>query len=330
MKTIVIRGHGDLDRVACENWPDPQPGPADVLVRVRACGLNHLDLWVLKGMPGLPVSFPRIPGGDIAGEVAAVGPNAGGIAVGTPVLIDPEMSGDPVHNEVLGEHLNGGLCEQIAVRASNLIPLPRGVSFEDAACLPIAYGTAWRMMVRRGRVRAGESVVILGASGGVGVACLQIAKLLGATVYAVSSSDEKLARLRALGADETINGAAADFSAAVWALTRKRGADVVINFTGGDTWMPSVRLLKRHGRLLNCGATAGFAVNTDLRYLWRREIAILGSNSWERGDLDELLAMVADRRLRPVIHKIFPLHEARAAMAALRDRKAVGKIVVMP
>lgn len=299
-------------------------------MQVRACGLNHLDLWVLKGTPGLPIRFPCIPGGDIAGEVAALGAGVSGIAVGARVLIDPEMSADPVHNEVLGEHMNGGFCEWIAVRASNLIPLPAGVSFTDAAALPIAYGTAWRMLQARGCVQPGETVVILGASGGVGVACLQIAKLLGATVYAISTAAEKCARLRDLGADETIDAAREDFSAAVWRLTEKRGADVMINFTGGDTWMPSIRLLKRHGRLLNCGATAGFTVATDLRYLWRREIQVLGSNSWERSDLVDLLQLVESRRLAPVIHRTYPLADARAAMAELRDRRAVGKIVVTP
>ena len=330
MKAVAIHAHGDLDQVHLEDRPDPAPGPGEVLVRVHACGLNHLDLWVLKGMPGLPVDMPRIPGGDIAGEVEARGDGVSGWRPGDRVLVDPELGDDPAHNRVLGEHVDGGLCERIAVPAENLVRLPDAVSFVQAACLPVAYGTAWRMMGERGRVKAGERVLVLGASGGVGTACVQIGRLLDATVYAAAGSDEKLARLRDLGADHGINYAKEDFSRAAWHMTGKRGMDVIVNFTGGDTWVPSIRALARHGRLLTCGATAGYDPRTDIRYIWRREVTIVGCNSWERDDLTTLLDMVATGRLEPVVHATFPLCRARDAMAELRERRVIGKVIVVP
>jgi alcohol dehydrogenase len=326
MRAIVVKAHGGLDQIALVDWPEPKAAPGQAVVTVRACGLNYLDIFVRRGMPGLPVQMPRIPGGDISGVVADVGAGVGRDWIGRRVLVDPHIK----PGGALGEHDHGGLCERIAIDAENLIALPDDVSFEDAAALPIAYGTAWRMMRTRGQVRAGESVLILGASGGVGTACVQIAKNAGATVLACASSAAKLDRLRALGADHLIDYTREDFSARAWELTGRKGCDVIVNYTGGDTWVPSLRALARHGRLLTCGATAGYDPPTDIRYIWRREVNIVGANGWTRTDLEELLEEVRHRRIRPIIDRVFPLEESREAMRIVEEREVFGKVLVRP
>lgn len=326
MRAIVVKAHGGLDQIALVDWPEPKAAPGQAVVTVRACGLNYLDIFVRRGMPGLPVQMPRIPGGDISGVVADVGAGVGRDWIGRRVLVDPHIK----PGGALGEHDHGGLCERIAIDAENLIALPDDVSFEDAAALPIAYGTAWRMMRTRGQVRAGETVLILGASGGVGTACVQIAKNAGATVLACASSAAKLDRLRALGADHLIDYTREDFSARAWELTGRKGCDVIVNYTGGDTWVPSLRALARHGRLLTCGATAGYDPPTDIRYIWRREVNIVGANGWTRTDLEELLEEVRHRRIRPIIDRVFPLEESREAMRIVEDREVFGKVLVRP
>lgn len=326
MRAIVVKAHGGLDQIALVDWPEPKAAPGQAVVTVRACGLNYLDIFVRRGMPGLPVQMPRIPGGDISGVVADVGAGVGRDWIGRRVLVDPHIK----PGGALGEHDHGGLCERIAIDAENLIALPDDVSVEDAAALPIAYGTAWRMMRTRGQVRAGETVLILGASGGVGTACVQIAKNAGATVLACASSAAKLDRLRALGADHLIDYTREDFSARAWELTGRKGCDVIVNYTGGDTWVPSLRALARHGRLLTCGATAGYDPPTDIRYIWRREVNIVGANGWTRTDLEELLEEVRHRRIRPIIDRVFPLEESREAMRIVEDREVFGKVLVRP
>jgi alcohol dehydrogenase len=326
MRAIVVKAHGGLDQIALVDWPEPKAAPGQAVVTVRACGLNYLDIFVRRGMPGLPVQMPRIPGGDISGVVADVGAGVGRDWIGRRVLVDPHIK----PGGALGEHDHGGLCERIAIDAENLIALPDDVSFEDAAALPIAYGTAWRMMRTRGQVRAGETVLILGASGGVGTACVQIAKNAGATVLACASSAAKLDRLRALGADHLIDYTREDFSARAWELTGRKGCDVIVNYTGGDTWVPSLRALARHGRLLTCGATAGYDPPTDIRYIWRREVNIVGANGWTRTDLEELLEEVRHRRIRPIIDRVFPLEESREAMRIVEEREVFGKVLVRP
>ncbi|HEY7517267.1 MAG TPA: zinc-binding dehydrogenase [Methylomirabilota bacterium] len=326
MRAIVVKAHGGLEQIALVDWPEPKAAPGQAVVTVRACGLNYLDIFVRRGMPGLPVQMPRIPGGDISGVVADVGAGVDRTWIGRRVLVDPHIK----PGGALGEHDHGGLCERIAIDAENLIALPDDVSFEDAAALPIAYGTAWRMMRTRGQVREGESVLILGASGGVGTACVQIAKNAGATVIACASSTSKLDRLRELGADHLIDYTREDFSARAWELSGRQGCDVVVNYTGGDTWVPSLRALARHGRLLTCGATAGYDPRTDIRYIWRREVTIVGANGWTRTDLEELLEEVRHGRIEPIIDRVFPLEESREAMRVLEDREVFGKVLVRP
>jgi alcohol dehydrogenase len=327
VRAVVFEGHGGLDRVKLRtDWPEPTAGPKQAVVDVRACGLNYLDIFVRRGMPGLAVEMPRIPGGDISGVVSAVGAGVDRSWIGRRVMIDPHIK----PGGALGEHANGGLCDRIAVDGDNLIAMPDTVSFEQAAALPIAYGTAWRMMIARGQVQKGEMVLILGASGGVGTACVQIAKNLGAEVIACASSGAKLQRLKELGADHLIDYAREDFSSRAWHISGKKGVDVIVNYTGGDTWVPSLRALALHGRLLTCGATAGYDPPEDIRYIWRREVNIIGCNGWTREDLEQLLAEVAKGTIRPIIDGVFPLEQAAEAMRVIEDREVFGKVILRP
>src|SRR5258708_19030802 len=280
MKAMIIKAQGGLDNLVYDDWPEPEPGSGEVLLRVRACGLNHLDIFVRRGMPGMPVPMPFISGGDIAGEIAALGPDVAGWRVGERVLVNPSTP-----KGMMGEEIPGGMAEYVCAPQENLLRIPDGVSFEAAACLPVAYGTAFRMLTVRGKLEPGEKVLILGASGGVGTAAVQIAKMIGAEVLAAASSADKLDRLRALGADHLIDYTKEDFSREAWRISGKQGVDVVVNYTGGDTWVPALRALKRHGRLLTCGATAGFAPQEDIRYIWTRQLNIVGCNGWAPADI---------------------------------------------
>jgi alcohol dehydrogenase len=335
MRAVAIYQHGGPDcLVHEERFPDPLPGDGEAIVRVRATSLNYHDVFTRRGMPGIKIGMPMIMGLDIAGEIDELGPGAAGWAVGDRVLVDPI---DRVKGALMGETVHGGLAERCRVGVHQLIRIPDGVSFEDAAALPVAYGTAHRMMRTQGRVEAGEKVLILGAAGGVGTCCVFLAKLAGARVIACASRREKLDRLVAIGADHAIDYAAADFVAEVHRLfgkpTRRAftgGVDVVVNYTGGDTWVPSLRCLRRGGRLLTCGATAGFDPRTDIRYIWTYELRIIGSNGWTREDIEALLVLVQSGTLRPVIDRVFPLAEAREALRLLEDREVIGKVIVAP
>lgn len=335
MKAMIVREHGDLGRLVYdEHFPDPRPGPGEVVVAVRATSLNYHDVFTLRGMPGITIPMPAIMGLDVAGEIDELGPDVEGWRVGDRVLIDPI---DRRRGGLMGETIHGGLAERCRAGAHQLIPIPAGVTFGDAAALPVAYGTAHRMMVTQGRVAAGERVLILGASGGVGTGCVFLAKMAGATVVACASSESKAKRLYELGADHVIDYARGDFMAEVHGRFGKPhrrgfegGVDVVVNFTGGDTWVPSLRCLRRGGRLLTCGATAGFDPKTDIRYIWTFELQVLGSNGWTPEDLVTLLQMVAGGRLKPVIDRVVPLAEAREGLRLLADREVIGKVIVVP
>lgn len=325
MKAAVIEKQGGIENLVYRDWPDPAPGPTDLVVRVRACGLNHLDIFVRRGMPGLPVPLPFISGGDVAGTVESVGERVSGFSRGDRVLLNPSSE-----EGMLGETLPGGMAELVRTPATHAVRIPDEVSFEQAACLPVAYGTAWRMLHRRAPLLPGETILILGASGGVGTAAVQIAKNAGATVIGVTGSSEKRMKLVELGCDHVIDSSESDFSSAAWKLTDKRGVDVVVNYTGGDTWVPSIRSLRKGGRLVTCGATAGFDPQTDLRYVWVRELTIIGSDGWTTEDIEALLDEVAASRIRPVIHRTFPLSQARAAEKLLEDRSVFGKVLLIP
>lgn len=337
MKAAVVRQHGGPDHLSYEtDFPDPRPGEGDVVVAVKASSLNYHDVFTRRGMPGIKVPMPAIMGLDVAGEIAEVGPGVGGWKKGDRVLVDPI---NRVEGGLMGETVHGGLAELCRARAHQLVRIPDGVSFADAAALPVAYGTALRMMTTNGHVAAGEKVLILGASGGVGVCCLQLAKIAGAEVIACAGTDAKAKRLSELGADRTINYIEKDFVKEVYAMYGKptrRGAgthlgiDVVVNYTGGDTWVKSLRVLKVGGRLLTCGATAGFDPKEDIRFIWTFELKVLGSNGWMRSDIETLLKMVQEGKLKVLVDKVFPLKQAREALRVIEDREVFGKVVVAP
>ncbi len=324
MKAAVIERQGGVENLVYRDWPDPEIGPDEVLMRVQSCALNYLDLEVRRGMPGLAVAMPFISGGDMAGVIEAVGPEVASVAVGDRIVFNPVT-----RDGMMGEEVIGGLAELAKAPAGNAITIPVGVSFDQAAALPVGYGAGQRMIERAG-VKAGELVVVLGAAGGVGLACVQIAKQLGARVIAVSGDDAKLARLKALGADYRVNSATHDFSREVWAISEKRGADVAINYIGGQTWVPTLRCLGLGGRLVTCGASAGFDPPTDIRYIWRRQLNILGSDGWTTEGIEWLLAEVAAGRIEAVIDSVYPLGEIRAAETRLESRQSFGKVVLHP
>jgi NADPH:quinone reductase-like Zn-dependent oxidoreductase len=324
MRAAVLREHGGPEAFAYGEIERREPGAGEILVRVTACALNHLDIFVRRGMPGVPLPLPHIAGADIVGCVEAAGDASAEPLVARTVLLDPMVG-----RHALGENLWGGLAEYVVAPAANAIQLPEHADPNMYATLPIAYGTARRMLVERAQVQAGETIVVLGATGGVGVACIQLGSRLGARVIACSSSDEKLERLGRLGASELVN-TAGDWGSEVWRLTGKRGADVVVDYIGRETWPTSIRCTRRGGRLVTCGATTGFEAVTDLRYVWTRELDLRGSDGWRRSDLDQLVASVAAGELEPVIHGVFPLSRIRDAVAELEERRAFGKVIVGP
>jgi alcohol dehydrogenase len=334
---MVLWEQGRTARLMLEaGFPDPVAVEGDVLVRVRATSLNYHDVFTSRGIPGIKIPLPAIMGLDCAGEIAEVGAGVEGWSVGDRVLVDPR---NRVDGGLMGETMHGGLAELCRVRAHQLIRIPDHVSYVDAAALPCAYGSALRMMYTIGGVSKGERVLILGASGGVGVCSIQLAKLAGATVIACAGTAEKVARLEQLGADYTVDYVERDFVEEVYALFGKpsrrgagmnQGVDVVVNYTGGDTWVKSLRCLRVGGRLLTCGATAGYDPPEDIRFIWTFELKILGSNSWDREDLIRVLDLVASGELRVIVERTFPLEEAPEALRQIENREVFGKLVVTP
>jgi len=323
LKALVIERQGGVEHLAWRDWPDPQPRPGEVLVRVRAVGLNHLDVFVRRGMPGFPVKTPFISGGDIAGEVAALGPGVEGWRPGERVVVNPMTP-----EGMMGEAIQGGMAELARVPATHLVRLPGTLDDVTAAAVPINYGTAHRMLFTMGALQVDEQVLVLGASGGVGIACVQYAKLAGARVIAAAGSAEKCERLRALGADHVVDYSREDFSREAWRLSGKRGVDLVINYTGGDTWNASLRTLRKGGRLVTCGATAGFDAHTDIRYVWVRELRILGSDGYTLEDIATGIRLVAEGRLAPVIDRVLPIQQAAEGHRLLEERAVFGKVVL--
>ncbi len=334
MRALLLRQHGSLDNLTVvRDHPMPKAREGHVVIRVRASSFNYHDVFTVRGMPGIKVPLPVVIGLDMAGEVAEVGAGVAGWKRGDRVLVNPLNK----QKGLMGEMLDGGMAEYCLVAADQLIAMPAHVSFEAAASLPVAYGTAHRMLITHDTVKRGERVLILGASGGVGTGCIILAKYLGAHVIACTSSTEKMAKLKALGADEVLNVTETDFSK--WAVEKygkpqrrsyEGGVDVVINFTGGDTWHPSLRCLKRGGKLLVCGATAGYDPKEDLRYIWSFELKIIGSNSFYDDNLNALMALIAEGKLKPEIDKVLPLEEAAEGLRLIQDREVIGKVVVTP
>ena len=334
MKALLLRKHGGLEELqVVSDHPVPAAAEGHVVIRVGASSFNYHDVFTVRGMPGIKVPLPVVVGLDMAGEITELGAGVTGWAIGDRVLVNPLNK----KKGLMGEMLDGGMAEYCLVAADQLVAMPAGVSFEEAAALPVAYGTAHRMLVTHNTVKKGDRVLILGASGGVGTGCVILARHLGAEVIACTSSQEKVQKLKELGADEVINIKDVDFSK--WAVEKygkpqrrsyEGGVDVVVNFTGGDTWHPSLRCLKRGGKLLVCGATAGYDPKEDLRYVWSFELNIIGSNSFYDDDLQALMKLIAEGKMRPVIDKVLPLEEAREGLRLIQDREVIGKVVVAP
>jgi NADPH:quinone reductase-like Zn-dependent oxidoreductase len=334
MKALVLTKHGTLDNLELvHDYPDPVPVEGHVVIRVRASSYNYHDIFTVRGMPGITVPLPVIIGLDIAGEITALGEGVTGWKAGDRVLVNPVNK----KKGLMGEMLDGGMAEYCLVAADQLIKIPEGVSFEDAASLPVAYGTAHRMIVTHKTIKEGDKVLILGASGGVGTGAIVLSKMLGAEVIACVGSEEKMAKMLEIGADKAINYNEVSFSK--WAVENygkpqrrsyEGGVDVAINFTGGDTWAPSLKCVKRGGKILVCGATAGYDPKEDLRYIWSFELQIIGSNSFYDEDLSALMDMIAAKKIKPVIDAVVPLEGAAAALAKIENREVIGKIVVTP
>lgn len=336
MRAAVVYEHGSLDQIVFENdYPKPDVKNGWVRLRVRACSLNYHDIFSRRGMEGIKLPLPLIIGSDIAGEIESIGDGVEGWSVGDRVLVDP-LPIPETGGGMIGERFDGGRAEYCIAHASQLVSIPDAVSFEHAASIPLAYATAHRMMVTRGGVQGGEDVLIMGASGGVGTACVLLAKMVGARVIACASSRDKLERLGELGADDGINYVDQDMREAVWELVDKPritgtgGVDLLVNSTGGGTWNDSIRCLKAGGRLVTCGATAGFDEQVDVRYVWTFEHNLMGSNGWRRADITTLLDYAAKETLLPVVDRIMPLEDVREAERLMEDREVFGKIVVTP
>lgn len=332
MKAILFDAHGGPENLRWGEFPDPVCEPDSCVLKVKAVALNGFDPMILRGIPGLKTPFPMIPGGDVAGEIVEVGRDVTGFKVGDRVQVVPFQPGIGQ----MGETLRGGACEMVAVKARFLLPIPEKVSDVDAAALPIAYGTARRMMVARGMVKAGERVLVLGATGGVGTGAVQLAKLAGAEVIACGGNAEKCAKLKAIGADQTIDTSKEDFVTAIHERFGKPkiwgggGVDVVVNYIGGDTWAKCLKVMTRFGRMLVCGATTGYDPKEDIRYIWSYELSIVGSNAWTPEDQVALMDMVADGTLKPVIDRVLPIREFRSGLEALANREVFGKVVLVP
>jgi NADPH:quinone reductase-like Zn-dependent oxidoreductase len=340
MKAVRIHQFGGPEVLVFEDVPDPQPRKDQVLLRVKACALNHLDVWVRKGLPG--VKLPHILGSDIAGEVAELGEYVTGLTVGQRVLVAPMhfcghcgkcLAG--LQNQcreftVLGNGVDGGNCGLIAVPAANVIPIPDTLDFNQAASVPLVFVTAWHMLVGLAAVRPGQTVLVLGASSGVGIAAVQIAKLFQCRVITTAGDEAKLEKGRALGADYGINHYQQKISEEVRKITNKEGVDIVIEHVGAATWDESLRSLKSGGKLVTCGATTGPNVGLDLRHLFARQLNLLGSYMGTMGELHEVLRHVFSGRLKPVVDRVFPLSEIRAAHEYLEKSQMFGKVIVIP
>jgi NADPH:quinone reductase-like Zn-dependent oxidoreductase len=340
MKAVVIRSHGGPETLTLTDVPDPVPGSGEALIRIRAAALNHLDVWVRRGVPGHTFPLPIIPGSEVSGVVETIGPNVDGWRVGDAVIVSPGIScgeciactsgNDPLcpRYGILGETRDGGCAELISVPVRTLIAKPAHMSFTDAAALPLDMMTAWHMLIARAGLRAGETVLVQAAGSGVGSAAIQIAKLWGATVFATAGSPEKVARALALGADQAIDYRSADFVAETRKLTGKRGVDIVFEHVGGETFERSLRVLARGGRLVTCGATSGAEVTVNLRLVFFKLLSILGSTMGSLSELREIMRHVDAGRLKPVVDRVLPLSAIAEGHRVLESREAFGKVVL--
>jgi len=340
MKAIRFHQHGGPEVLQYEDAPDPVPRANEVLVRVRACALNHLDLWVRRGLPGVPIPLPHIPGSDVAGEIAKIGAEVSTARVGQKVALAPGVTCGKCPACVsgrdnrcrqftnLGYMIDGGSAEFVCCPEVNCMPYPENLSFDEAACIPLVFQTAWHMLVSRAELLPGEDVLILGAGSGVGSAAIQVAKFLGARIIATAGSDEKLAKALELGADYVIHHKSQKIREEVRRITNKRGVDVVFEHVGTATWDDSVASLALGGRLVTCGATTGYDAKIDLRFLFSRQLSVLGSYMGAKSELQTVMKLVAAGRFKPIVDRVFPLREAAAAHAYLEAGSQFGKVVL--
>jgi NADPH:quinone reductase-like Zn-dependent oxidoreductase len=342
MKAVVFHEHGGPEVLRYEDAPDPKPGRGDVLIEVKATSINHIDIFLRRGMPGVRVPLPKIAGCDAAGIIREVGPDVSGLKVGDRVTINPgigcghcEFCASGFGSQcttyaMVGEHIDGAYAQLLRVPAHIVLPIPDSLSFEEAAAAPLVFLTAWSMMVGKGDIRPGEDVLILGAGAGVGTAAIQIAKLAGCRVIATASSDEKLVRAKELGADILINYKKDEFDKRVRDITNKRGVDVVIDYIGADTWVQSLRSARKGGRVLTCGATTGFAPQTDLRHIFYRQVRVIGSTMGSHKEFIDVMKCIFRGQLKPIIDRVLPLSEARQGHDLIEKREVFGKIVLTP
>jgi NADPH:quinone reductase-like Zn-dependent oxidoreductase len=340
MKAVVFNQHGGPEVLQYVDVPNPRPGPGEVLIEVKATSINHIDIFLRRGMPGIKVPLPKIVGSDAAGIIRELGRDVSGLTPGQRVTINPGIAcghcefcsaglgSQCVSWAMVGENRDGAYAEFVVVPAHIVLPIPDHISFEEAAAAPLVFLTAWSMMVGKGNIRPGEDVLILGAGAGVGTAAIQIAKLVGCRVFATASNAEKLQRAKELGADFLINYTAEEFDKTIRDLTNKRGVDIVVDYIGADTWVRSLRSARRGGRVLTCGATTGFAPQTDLRHIFFRQVQVLGSTMGSHREFLDVMKCVFRGQLKPVIDRVLPLPEARKGHELIEQRAVFGKIVL--
>ena len=345
MKAIVFNEHGGMDTLRLEDVDEPKPGPSECVIRVRAAACNYVDIWARQGLPGVKFALPHISGSDAAGEIVATGSEVSRLVVGQKVLVHPSLSCRICEACTAGKEQfcrefklwgfqtgpnDGAFAELARLPEANLIPMPESLSFEEAASLPLVLETAWRMLVTRARIAAGDTVLIWGAAGGLGVMALQICLLWGAIPVAVVSSEEKAKLVRSLGAEHVINRSSEEPVARVREITNRRGVDIVFEHVGEATWPQSIAALKWGGTIVVCGATTGFNAATDLRFLWNKQQNYLGSHLGTKAELVEALGFVATGRIRPIVDRIFPLSAAAEAQSRMETDRALGKLVLVP
>ncbi len=342
MKAVLIRRHGGYEALEIADLPAPLAAAGQAVLQVKFAGMNHLDTWVRRGIPGMKLPLPMIPGSDASGLIVEIGAGVTGLKIGDRVFVSPGFScgrcaacyagDDPLCRDygIFGEHQSGTDAELVALPAVNLMPLPDSISFEEGAAFPLVFLTAWHMLVGRAGVQVGDEVLVQAAGGGVGTAAIQIAKLHGARVLATVGSDDKADKVRALGADEVINYRTRDLLEEVRRLTGKRGVDIIVDSVGQETWDKALRALARGGRLVTCGATTGYEGMIDLRYLFSRGASILGSTMGSRAELQKIAGLIAARRLKPVIDRILPFEKVADGHRAMAERALFGKILLRP
>jgi len=342
MKAVRFHEHGGLDVLKYEDAPEPEIQPDEVLVKVKACALNHLDLWLRDGVRAWKLPMPHTVGSDISGEVAQVGRLVTRVKTGDPVLLAPGIGCGQCEAcwkgldsacrsyTLFGALVDGGYAEYVKSPAANVIPIPGDLNFDEAAAVPLVFLTAWHMLFGRAKLQPGEDVLVIGAGSGVGSAAIQVAKLAGCRVITVAGSDEKLAKARALGADEGINHARQSIAEEVMRLTARRGVDVIVEHVGQAVWEACFDSLATYGRLVTCGVTSGGEVKLNVQALFGRQRTILGSFMGGKGELMDVLKLIGQRKLKPVIDSVFPLAEAQAAQKKMQDRNFFGKILLRP